>query len=195
MTHDLQQQTALATERMALAVSIGLVIVLLVVLRSWLIPLLAVATIGVSIGWAWGITNVVFTQLLRYPLFFYVPTILFILILGLGIDYNIFLSTRVREERLKGRSSREAVVQAVAATGGIITAAAIILAGAFAILTAGSFILLKAIGFAVATAILLDAMVVRTYLVPGALQMLGDPGLGGVCPGRRPPSPAVPPTE
>jgi RND superfamily putative drug exporter len=182
LTHDLQQQTTLATERMILAVSIGLIIVLLVVLRSWVIPPMAVATIGLSIGWAWAITYLVLNVGFGYPLFFYVPTVLFILILGLGIDYNIFLLTRVREERLRGRGASEAVVHAVANTGGIISAAAIILASAFAILATGNFILLRAIGFAVATAVILDAVVVRTYLVPSLLHALGDrvwAGFGG----------------
>jgi uncharacterized membrane protein YdfJ with MMPL/SSD domain len=173
-TSDIQQQTSLATERMALLVSLGLLLVLFVVLRSWIIPPMAVATIGLSIGWAWGVTNLVLGNLFGIPLFYFVPTVLFILILGLGIDYNIFLLTRVREERLHGRPASEATVHGLAATGGIITAAAIILASAFAILTTGSFLLLKAIGFAVATAVLLDAMVVRTYLVPAALFLLGE---------------------
>lgn len=173
-TNDIRDQVGLATERMAIAVSIGLVLVLLVVLRSAVIPPMAVATIGLSIGWAWGITNLVLTGALGLPLFYFAPTVLFILILGLGIDYNIFLLTRVREERLRGRTTAEATVHSVASTGGIITAAAIILASAFAILITGQFLLLQAIGFAVAAAVLLDAMVVRTYLVPASLFLLGD---------------------
>ncbi|HZY91318.1 MAG TPA: MMPL family transporter, partial [Thermoplasmata archaeon] len=174
VTSDIESQTSQATERMAILVSVGLVVVLFVVLRSYLIPLLAVATIGLSLGWAWGVTNLVFPDLLGLPLFYFVPTVLFILILGLGIDYNIFLLTRVREERLKGQDSIRATAQALGRTGGIITAAAVILASAFAILLTGDFVLLQAIGFAVATAILLDAMVVRTYLVPAALILLKD---------------------
>jgi RND superfamily putative drug exporter len=174
VTSDIEAQTALATERMAVLVSVGLIIVLLVVLRSWWIPPMAVATIGLSIGWAWATTYLVLGGVVGLPLFYFVPTVLFILILGLGIDYNIFLLTRVREERLKGRSARDAVVHAVAHTGGIITAAAVILASAFAILVTGNFTLLRAIGFAVATAVVLDAMVVRTYLVPAALHLLGE---------------------
>ncbi len=174
ITSDIEAQTSLATQRMAIAVSIGLLLVLIIVLRSYLIPILAVATIGLSLGWAWGITNLVFPYVLGRPLFYFVPTVLFILILGLGIDYNIFLLTRVREERLKGQPSDEATVKAVGRTGGIISAAAIILAGAFAILLTGDFILLQAIGFAVATAIVLDAMIVRTYLVPAALILLKE---------------------
>ncbi len=174
VTSDLSAQTEAATERMILAVSIGLVIVLFVALRSWVIPPLAVGTIFLSIGWAWGSTQLVFAYAFGLSLYFFVPTVMFILILGLGIDYNIFLLTRVREERLRGRSSKEAVREAVARTGGIITAAAVILAGAFASLTAGDFLLLRAIGFSVAAAVILDAMVVRTYLVPSALHLLGD---------------------
>jgi RND superfamily putative drug exporter len=173
-TRDIQQQTNLATQRLVLAVSIGLIVVLLAVLRSALIPLLAVATIGLSIGWAWAITYLVFGHLFQLPLFFFVPTVMIILILGLGIDYNIFVLTRVREERQRPGPPRDAVVRAVAATGGIITAAAVILASAFAILTTGNFLLLRAIGFSVAVAVVLDAMVVRTYLVPASLQLLGD---------------------
>jgi len=171
---DLAQQTASATEFLILAVSVGLIVVLLVVLRSWIIALMAVATIGLSISWAWALTYLVFDQLIGFPLFFYVRTLLIMLVLGLGIDYNIFLLTRVREERARGRPPGEAAVEGVARTGGIITAAAIILACAFAALLVGSFTLIRAIGFSVAVAVILDAMVVRTYLVPASLQLLGE---------------------
>ncbi|HTW40292.1 MAG TPA: MMPL family transporter [Thermoplasmata archaeon] len=192
--NDLATETNTATEYLIAAVSIGLVLVLLIVLRSWIIALMAIATIGVSIGWAWAITYLVFQGVLGFPLFFYVRTILFILILGLGIDYNIFLLSRVREERLRGRSSSEAAVQAVARTGGIITAAAIILAAAFAALIVGEFTLIRAIGFSVAIAVILDAMVVRTYLVPASLQLLGDRvwHLSGRKPRADPAEPAPP---
>jgi RND superfamily putative drug exporter len=171
---DLANETATATEYLVVAVTLGLLLVLLVVLRSWIIALMAIATIGISISWAWAVTYLVFQGVLGFPLFFYVRTILFILILGLGIDYNIFLLTRVREERVRGRSTGEAAVEAVARTGGIITAAAIILASAFGALLVGEFTLIRAIGFSVAVAVILDAMVVRTFLVPAALQLLGE---------------------
>jgi uncharacterized membrane protein YdfJ with MMPL/SSD domain len=171
---DLADNTATATDILVIAVTIGLLIVLLAVLRSWIIAVMAIATIGLSISWAWAVTYLVFQEVLGFPLFFYVRTIMFLLILGLGIDYNIFVLTRVREERVKGASASEAIVTAVGRTGGIITAAAIILASAFAALMIGQFTLIRAIGFSVAVAVILDAMVVRTYLVPAALQLLGD---------------------
>jgi uncharacterized membrane protein YdfJ with MMPL/SSD domain len=171
---DLAAQTNLATEVMLLAVTVGLVVVLMVVLRSWIIAVMAVTTIGLSIAWAWALTSLVFSGILGFPIFFYVRTLLFMLVLGLGIDYNIFVLTRVREERARGRSSSEAAVEAVGRTGGIITAAAVILASAFAALYVGEFTLIRAIGFSVAIAVVLDAMVVRTYLVPSLLQLIGD---------------------
>src|SRR5260370_29679619 len=91
-------------------------------------------------GWAWGITNLLLAALLGLPLFYFVQTVMFILILGLGIDYNIFLLTRVREERLAGRSSVEATIQAVGRTGGSIPAAALIPPGAVAILTTAALL-------------------------------------------------------
>ena len=115
-TADLEAQTALATERMVAAVTIGLLIVLFVVLRSYWIPPMAVATIGLSIAWAWAVTYLVIGVGFADPIFYFVPTILFLLILGLGIDYNIFLLTRVREERLGGRGASEAASEGVART-------------------------------------------------------------------------------
>ena len=171
---DLADQTSLATDFLIVAVTIGLTLVLLAVLRSWIIAIMAIATIGLSISWAWSLTYLIFEGIFGFPLFFYVLTLLIMLVLGLGIDYNIFVLTRVREERLRGRTSGEAAVEAVGRTGGIITAAAVILASAFAAVTVGSFVLIRAIGFSVAIAVILDAMVVRTYLVPAALQVLGD---------------------
>ncbi len=190
---DLANETDLATDVMLIAVTVGLVLVLLAVLRSWIIALMAVATIGLSISWAWAISDIVLQQLFGVPLFFYVRTVLIMLVLGLGIDYNIFLLTRVREERLRAGTARAATGEAVGRTGGIITAAAVILASAFGALLVGEFVLIRAIGFAVAVAVALDAMVVRTYLVPASLQLLGERvwTLSGRSP-RLPPAPPDP---
>ncbi len=194
LIRDLANQTSSATDLLIVAVTIGLIAVLLIVLRSWIIAVMAVATIGLSISWAWALTHLIFDQLLGFPLFFYVRTLLIMLVLGLGIDYNIFVLTRVREERLRGRPSGEAAVEAVARTGGIITAAAVILASAFGALLVGSFTLIRAIGFSVAIAVVLDAMIVRTYLVPAFLQLLGDRvwSLSGRRPKPAPPRSAAP---
>ncbi len=188
---DLADETSFATEVMIVAVMAGLILVLLAVLRSWIIALLAVATIGLSISWAWALTDLVLQQLFGIPIFFYVRTILIMLVLGLGIDYNIFLLTRIREERLHGRPAREATVEGLGRTGGIITAAAVILASAFSALLVGDFTLIRAIGFSVAVAVVMDAMVVRTYLVPATLQLLGERAWS--LSGRRAAAPREPP--
>jgi len=89
------------------------------------------------------------------------------------MDYNIFILTRIREEAQKGKPTREAVVDAVDRTGGIITALALILGGAIGSLMLSSNRLLEGFGFAIALAVVLDAMVVRTYLVPATMSLLG----------------------
>ncbi len=86
---------------------------------------------------------------------------------------NIFILTRIREEAQKGKETRQAVVDAVDRTGGIITALALILAGALGSLLLSSNRLLEGFGFAIALAVVLDAMVVRTYLVPAIMSLLG----------------------
>ena len=87
------------------------------------------------------------------------------------MDYNVFILTRVREERLKDSHGTRPIVRAITHTGGVISAAAVILASAFLVLGTSTFILLTAIGLAVGMAVLLDAMVVRTYFVPAALTL------------------------
>ncbi|MGC2289362.1 MAG: MMPL family transporter [Thermoplasmata archaeon] len=189
---DLGSQTAAATERMILAATIGLFLVLFLVLGSLAIPPIALATIGLSISWAYAITYLLLGKLMGLAIFFFVPTILFVLILGLGMDYNVFILTRVREERLKDDHGTRPIVRAVTHTGGVITAAAVILASAFLVLGTSTFTLLEAIGLAVGLAVILDAMVVRTYFVPAALA-LGKQGIwwGPKRLQRLPPAPAV----
>ena len=171
---DLERQITSAQANMELIVVVGLLLVLLLVLGSLIVPPLALATIALSIVWAWALTFLTLQVLFHISIFFFVPTILFILVFGLGMDYNVFILTRIREERLKGYPSSEAVVRAVGATGGVITAAALILGTAFFVLTSGQFLLLRSIGFAVGIAVLLDAMFVRAYLVPASLSILKD---------------------
>ena len=173
---DLAVQTTAATERMILAATIGLFLVLFLVLASLAIPPIALASIGLSISWAYAITYLLLGKLQGVPIFFFVPTILFVLILGLGMDYNVFILTRVREERGKYSGTPQPIVSAVTYTGGVISAAAVILASAFLVLGTSTFTLLEAIGLAVGLAVLLDAMVIRTYLVP-AILALGKTGI------------------
>ena len=174
VTEDLKDQLSQSTQLMFLAIVVGLLIFLFVALGSALLPPLALITIGISVAWAWALTALITVNGFGLSLFFYIPPVLFLLIMGLGMDYNIFLLTRVREERLRTGPTTESVVEAVTHTGGIITAAGMILAGAFFSLTLAHVVLLRVLGFAVGLAVLLDAMVVRTYLVPALLKSTGE---------------------
>jgi RND superfamily putative drug exporter len=148
-------------------------VVLLVVLGSYPLAITGVLSIGLSIIWAYAATLLFFNNILQSGVLFIIPLVLFLLLYGIGMDYNIFILTRIREEAQKGKETRQAVVDAVDRTGEIITALALILAGALGSLLLSSNRLLEGFGFAIALAVVLDAMVVRTYLVPAIMSLLG----------------------
>jgi RND superfamily putative drug exporter len=154
-------------------VGISVAIVLFIVLGSLFLPIFAVLSVLMSIVWTLAITAVVFQTGFSYGLLFITPMILLVLLLGIGMDYNIFILTRIREESSKGKPLNEAIIHAIEQTGGIITAAAVILAGSLGALMLSSNLLLKELGFAFAVSILIDALVVRTYLVPAVMSVMG----------------------
>jgi len=154
-------------------VAVGVGLVLFIVLDSLVLPLFALISVLMSIIWTLALTEVVFKTLYNYDLLFITPLFLFVTLLGLGMDYNIFILTRVREESRKDDNRNEAVIRAIENTGGIITAAAIILAGSLGALMLSGDLLLKQIGFAFSFSILVDALFVRTYLVPAVMSFLG----------------------
>jgi len=158
---------------MRVLVTLAVYIVLLVVLGSYLLPAAAVASVAASITWAYAATLFFFQEVLSLEVLFLIPLILFVLLMGIGMDYNIFILTRIREESEKGKDPKTAAVDAVERTGGIITALALILAAALGSLMLSSNSMLQGFGFAIALAVLLDAMVVRTYLVPAVMALLG----------------------
>ncbi|NLX47587.1 MAG: MMPL family transporter [Euryarchaeota archaeon] len=159
--------------KIEILVVVGIFIVLMIVLGSILLPAFAVISIAMSISWAFALTYFVFGTLLSLPVLWLIPLILFVMLMGIGIDYNVFILTRIREEIHKGKETKEAVVDAVDWTGGIITALALIMAGAFGAMMLSSNAMLQEFGFALTVAILLDAMVVRTYIVPAGLAVMG----------------------
>ncbi len=153
-------------------VAAGVALVLLAVLGSIFLPVFAVASVLMSIIWSLAVTKLVFQTYFNYGLLFITPLFLFVVLLGLGMDYNIFILTRIREEAYKGQSLNDAIVHAIEQTGGIITAAAIILAGSLGALMLSNDLLLRQIGFAFSFSILIDALVVRTYLVPAVMSSM-----------------------
>lgn len=169
---DLDQQFT----TMRLIVVIGIFVVLLIVLGAVLLSLFAIVSIMLSITWAFAATVGLFGYALGEPILWIIPLILFIMLMGIGMDYNVFILTRIREEIHKGKSDKDAIVESLDWTGGIITALAIIMGSAFSMMMISGTMMLKEIGFALAFAILLDAMVVRTYIVPAMMTVLGKWG-------------------
>ncbi len=153
-------------------VAVGVALVLLIVLGSLFLPIFAVISVLMSIIWTLAVTKIVFQSVFNYQILFITPLFLFVTLLGLGMDYNVFILTRIREEAYKGESLNDAITHAIEQTGGIITAAAIILAGSLGALMLSNNLLLKQLGFAFSFSILIDALVVRTYLVPAVMSLM-----------------------
>ncbi len=167
---------------------VGLVVattlaVLLFAFRSLLVPLKAVALNLLSVCGAFGALVLVFqdghgVRLLGLdgPLdgvFPIVPALVFCTVFGLSMDYEVFLVTRVAEARRAGLSEDEALAEALARTGPVITSAAAIMVAVFAAFTLGEFVLLKMLGFALVVAVLLDATVIRMAIGPALLRLAG----------------------
>ncbi|WP_371329953.1 efflux RND transporter permease subunit [Brachybacterium sp. P6-10-X1] len=143
-----------------------ILVILMLLLRSLLAPVLLVATTVLSFGTALGVAALVFEHVLDFPgADPAVPLYGFVFLVALGIDYNIFLMTRVREESLR-HGTRAGVVRGLAVTGGVITSAGLVLAATFAALAVIPILFLAQIAFIVAFGVLLDTFVVRTLLVP-----------------------------
>ncbi|MBN2303433.1 MAG: MMPL family transporter, partial [Anaerolineae bacterium] len=154
-------------------VLLGIFIVLLLMLRSLIAPLYLIGTVLLSFTCTLGLTNFVFQTLWDIEgLTWYVPFFMFVFLVGLGMDYSIFLFGRIKEE-VAHHGIREGVHVAVARTGAIITSAGIILAGTFAAMMTGEIKGLIEMGFAVSVGVLIDTFVVRTMLDP-ALATLFD---------------------
>ena len=176
-TQDIRSLVNQATEEMLIGAAIGLVVLMLVLLGSAFVPFLALAVIGLSILWSWAATYFVVGIVKGEALIFLLPLILLILVLGLGMDYNVLLLTRVQEERTLGNRGAQAIRDAVTHAGGVITAAAVILGGAFLLLGFTSPLgLLSAIGLGIGFAVLLQAFVVQLFFTPAVLT-LGKDGI------------------
>jgi putative drug exporter of the RND superfamily len=148
-------------------------VILVLLLRSILAPVLLIATVVLSFLAALGVGAVVFDVIFGFPGSDpSIPLFAFIFLVALGVDYNIFLMARVREETLK-HGTREGMLRGLAVTGGVITSAGIVLAGTFAVLGVLPLAFLTQIGFVIAFGVLLDTFVVRSILVPALVFDIG----------------------
>ncbi|NSC23196.1 MMPL family transporter [Streptomyces albus subsp. chlorinus] len=148
-------------------------LVLVALLRSLLAPLLLLATVVLSYFGALGASHLVFTHLLGFPAMDHsLPLMGFVFLVALGIDYNIFLMTRVREE--VGRQGHtKGVLTGLTSTGGVITSAGIVLAATFAVIASMPLVSMAQMGVLVGIGVLLDTFLVRTVLVPSLALDLG----------------------
>ena len=171
--YDVRQSAARDTK---LIIPIALVVVLgilILLLRSLVAPLLLIGTVILSFAAALGISLVVFDVVFGFagvdPSF---PLFAFIFLVALGIDYNIFLMARVREETAR-HGTRQGMIRGLAVTGGVITSAGIVLAGTFSVLALLPLVFLTEIGFVIAFGVLLDTFIVRSILVPALVLDIG----------------------
>jgi RND superfamily putative drug exporter len=168
------QATAARDRTLIVPVVLAIILLILVVLlRGLLLPVLLVLTVGLNYLATLGVTALLF----RYGFGFSgtdasVPLYGFVFLVALGVDYNIFLMTRVREESLR-HGTREGIRTGLAATGGVITSAGVVLAATFAALTVIPLAFMAFIAFIVAFGVLLDTLVVRSLLVPSLARDLG----------------------
>jgi RND superfamily putative drug exporter len=150
-----------------------ILIILMLLLRSILAPVLLIATVVLSFGAAMGVSAVVFNNVLGFPgADPAVPLFGFVFLVALGIDYNIFLMTRVREESVK-HGTRSGILRGLAITGGVITSAGLVLATTFAALAIIPVLFLAQLAFIVAFGVLLDTIIVRSLLVPALAYDIG----------------------
>ncbi|MDQ1719337.1 MAG: putative drug exporter of the superfamily, partial [Pseudonocardiales bacterium] len=172
----LDVQTASVHDRNLIIPIVLLVIfiILALLLRALVAPLLLIVTVVLSFTATLGICGLAFTHVFNFagadqsfPLF------AFVFLVALGIDYNIFLMTRVREETLKFGTG-QGILRGLAVTGGVITSAGVVLAATFTVLGVLPLVFLAEIGFAVAFGVLLDTILVRSVLVPALASELGS---------------------
>ncbi|MGO2424386.1 MAG: MMPL family transporter, partial [Brevibacterium aurantiacum] len=172
---DLDTNTTAEADR-TLAIPLILIvitIVLILLLRSLVAPLLLVALTVLSFGTALGVSALVFNHLIGFPgADPSVPLYAFVFLVALGIDYNIFLMSRVREESLRV-GTRKGVLEGLVATGGVITSAGIVLAATFAALAVIPVMFLFQLAFIVTFGVLLDAILVRSLVVPALVHDIG----------------------
>jgi putative drug exporter of the RND superfamily len=157
-------------------------LLLLVAFRSIVIPIKAILLNLLSTGAAFGLLVLVFQDgRLAEPLGFkpgpieaFVPVFIFTILFGLSMDYHVFILTRIKEARDHGLSTNEAVARGIAITSGTVTSAAAIMVVVFSVFVTLELVVIKQLGFGLATAVLIDATIVRSVLLPATMRLLGD---------------------
>ncbi|HEV2452554.1 MAG TPA: MMPL family transporter [Streptosporangiaceae bacterium] len=158
-------------------------LLLLITFRSLLLPLVSVGLNLLSVGAAYGLITLVFQDgrwqgPLGYTGFgaitYWVPLFLFVFLFGLSMDYHVFILSRIKELRARGHSTRQAIIDGIASSAGVVTSAAVIMMAVFSIFASMHEIELKMLGIGLPAAVLIDATIVRGILVPAAMALLGE---------------------
>ncbi|MFJ9178086.1 MMPL family transporter [Streptomyces sp. NPDC102360] len=151
--------------------------------RSLAIPVISILLNLLSIGSAYGVLTLVFqdghlSSLLDFRSYgavvSWLPLFMFVTLFGLSMDYHVFILSRVREYRGRGLSTRQAVVEGISRSAGTVTSAAVVMVAVFSVFGTLSAIDYKMVGVGLATAVLIDATVVRGILLPASLALFGD---------------------
>ncbi len=171
---DVQAVLARDFQQVAIVTIIGILVVLVILLRAVVAPLYLVGTVLLSCATALGLSAWFFQSVLgQAGVSFYLPLLVFVLLVALGSDYNIFLMSRVREES-EARPIRDGIRIASGRTGAVITSAGLILAGTFGSMVTAPLIVLAQVGATVAVGVLIDTFIVRSILVPAIATLVGD---------------------
>ncbi|HEY2793619.1 MAG TPA: MMPL family transporter, partial [Micromonosporaceae bacterium] len=184
-----QYDTSQAADRDALVeIPLVLIVVLLIIsllVRAVVAALLLVATTALGFAASLGLASLLW-HALGYPgIEAQLPLYVFVFLVALGVDYNIFLIARIREEA-RDAGTRDGTLRGLTVTGGVITAAGVVLAATFAALSRLPYVPVAQVGTAIAIGVLLDTLLVRTVLVPAGLFVLGDRAWWPSRPMRRP---------
>ncbi|HEV7483333.1 MAG TPA: MMPL family transporter, partial [Solirubrobacterales bacterium] len=171
--YDIEQTNAADTRLIVPLVLLVVGLILAAVLRALVAPAFLIVTVVASFAATLGLCTFLFSELGTEGIAFNLVLLAFLFLVALGVDYNIFLMARAREESV-GRGTREGTLVALVNTGGVVTGAGLILAGTFATLTLLPLEELVQIGATVAIGVLLDTFVVRALLIPAIAYRLGE---------------------
>jgi uncharacterized membrane protein YdfJ with MMPL/SSD domain len=157
-------------------------LLLLVAFRSIVIAVKAILLNLLSTGSAFGLLVLVFQDgnlagpfgFKAGPIEAFVPVFIFTILFGLSMDYHVFILTRIKEARDHGLHTTEAVARGIAITSGTVTSAAAIMVVVFSVFVTLELVVIKQLGFGLATAVLIDATIVRSVLLPATMRLLGD---------------------
>jgi putative drug exporter of the RND superfamily len=171
--HDVREAAAWDSKVIPPIVLVVVFLILVALLRAVVAPLVLIGTVILSFAAALGVGYFAYDVIFGFPGSDpSLPLFAFVFLVALGVDYNIFLMARAREEALE-HGTRTGMRRALAVTGGVITSAGIVLAGTFSVLAVLPLVFLTEIGFVVAFGVLLDTFLVRSVLVPALVELIG----------------------